>query len=101
MAKFAPKPTDKWSGTEKETIFCKLEVWGDPVPKVTWLKGTTDLSGAGERFKSWTDGNWAILGLSGVKQEDEGAYKCVLDNGNGEVEHEFSIYVTGKSNFIN
>merc|ERR1719273_2348705 len=47
----------------------------------------------GGRFKSWTDGNTnqAILGVEGLKQEDEGAYKCVL---NGEIEHEFSVYVT-------
>lgn len=37
----------------------------------------------------------AILGVEGLKQEDEGAYRCVIDNGAGEVEHEFSIYVTG------
>ena len=72
-----------------------LEIWGDPVPTVEWYKGFKDLSMEGGRFKQWTDGNTnqAILGVEGLKQEDEGAYKCVL---NGEIEHEFSIYVTGK-----
>jgi len=95
-AKFADKPCDKWSGSEKETIYCMLEVWGDPVPEVQWFKGFKDLSMEGGRFKIWTDGatNQAVLGVEGLKQEDEGAYRCVLDNGNGEVEHEFSIYVT-------
>ena len=42
----------------------------------------------------WTDGatNTAVLGVENVKQEDEGAYKCIL---NDDIEHEFSIYVTG------
>jgi len=94
-AKFADKPCDKWSGTEKETIYCMLEVWGDPAPACAWFKGSKDLS-TDPRFKVWTDGasNQTIMGVEGLKQEDEGAYRCVLDNGNGEVEHEFSIYVT-------
>ena len=52
----------------------------------------------GGRMKMWTDGatNTAVLGLENVKQEDEGAYKCIL---NGEIEHEFSIYVTGMNFF--
>ena len=74
-----------------------LEVFGDPVPTVQWFKGFKDLKDEGQRFKIWTDGatNQAVLGIEGLKQEDEGAYRCVLDNGNGEVEHEFSVYVTG------
>jgi len=95
-AKFIDKPCDKWSGTEKETIYAMLEVFGDPVPTVQWFKGFKDLKDEGQRFKIWTDGatNQAVLGIEGLKQEDEGAYRCVLDNGNGEVEHEFSVYVT-------
>jgi len=97
-AKFIDKPCDKWSGTEKETIYAMLEVFGDPVPTVQWFKGFKDLRDEGQRFKIWTDGatNQAVLGIEGLKQEDEGAYRCVLDNGNGEVEHEFSVYVTGR-----
>lgn len=32
------KPSDKFSSTEGENVFCFLEVQGDPVPKVTWFK---------------------------------------------------------------
>ena len=65
--------------------------------KVTWLQGFKDLSMEGGRFKAWTDGetNSAILGVESLKQDDEGLYKCVVNNGNGDVEHEFNIYVTG------
>ena len=101
-AKFADKPCDKWSGTEKDTMFCKLEVWGDPVPSVSFFKGFKDLS-SDPRFKIWTDGdsNQMILGIEGLKQEDEGAYRAVLNEGQeGEVEHEFSIYVTGRPKSI-
>ena len=97
-AKFVAKPQDKFSGSEKENIFVHLEVFGDPPPKVMWFKGFKDLTMEGGRFKAWTDGatNSAILGVEGLKQEDEGLYKCILDNGNGEVEHEFNVYVTGE-----
>ena len=52
----------------------------------------------GQRFKTWTDGdtNTVVLGIENLKQDDEGAYKCVINNGGGEVAHEFNIYVTGK-----
>ena len=48
----------------------------------------------GGRFKAWTDGatNNVVLGLENAKQDDEGAYKCIL---NDTIEHEFSIYITG------
>ena len=84
----------------KRNHFLFLEVFGDPPPqKVEWFKGFKDLSMEGGRFKQWTDGDsgQAILGVEGLKQEDEGAYRCVLTDGDGnEIEHEFSIYVTGK-----
>ena len=53
----------------------------------------------GQRFKTWTDGdtNTVVLGIENLKQDDEGAYKCVINNGGGEVEHEFNIYVTGNT----
>jgi hypothetical protein len=95
--KFIDKPCDKWSGTEKDKMFCMLEVFGDPPPEVSFFKGFKDLS-SDPRFKVWTDGETGqgILGIESLKQEDEGAYRCCLNGGeeNGGVEHEFSIYVT-------
>ena len=57
------------------------------------MKGFKDLA-MENRFKAWTDGNsgQVVLGIENIKQDDEGAYKCVL---NGDIEHEFSVYVTG------
>jgi hypothetical protein len=91
------KPQDKFAGTEKENVFVMLAVEGNPPPKVEWYKGFKDLTLEGSRFKTWTDGltNSVILGVETLKQEDEGAYKCILNNGNGEVTHEFNVYVTG------
>ena len=84
-------------------MFCKLEIFGEEPPEVKWFKGFKDLS-TDPRYKIWTDGdnNQAILGIEGLKQEDEGAYRCCINGGEenaaeGGVEHEFSIYVTGKS----
>lgn len=36
-----------------------------------------------------------ILGVEGLKQEDEGSYKCIISNEHGEQTHDFNIYVTG------
>ena len=54
------------------------------------------------RCKIWTNGpNTAILGFQKTKQDDEGAYRCEIENEHGMVEHEFSLYVTGMSNNAN
>jgi len=99
-AKFEAKPCDKWSGTEKDKMFCKLDIFGEVPPEVTWMKGFKNLS-TDPRYRIWTDGenNQAILGIESLKQEDEGAYRCCINGGEenaaeGGVEHEFSIYVT-------
>ena len=71
------------------------------MPTVEFFKGFKDLS-SDPRFKIWTDGNsnQGILGIEGLKQEDEGAYRAVLNDGtDAEVEHEFSIYVTGRPTY--
>ena len=35
------------------------------------------------------------MGFSKTKQEDEGEYRCEIENEHGMVEHVFSLYVTG------
>jgi len=90
--KFPGKPCEKISGNEGQTIYIQLDVEGDPPPTVEWFKGFKDLA-MESRFKRWTDGatGQVVMGIENIKQEDEGAYKCVL---NGDIEHEFSVYVT-------
>ena len=63
-------------------MFCKLEIFGAEPPEVKWFKGFKDLS-TDPRYKIWTDGdnNQAILGIEGLKQEDEGAYRCCINGG--------------------
>ena len=123
--KFPGKPCEKIQGTEGQTIYIQLDVEGSPPPTVDWFKvytrskqceiptktfpikpkrviiffylnlkqGFKDLA-MESRFKFWTDGatGQVVLGIEKIKQEDEGAYKCVL---NDEIEHVFSVYVTG------
>jgi len=88
------KPSEKFSSTEGENVFCFLDVVGDPIPTVTWFKASKDLS-TEPRCKQWTNGpNQAILGFSRTKQDDEGDYRVVAENEHGTIEHEFSLYVT-------
>merc|ERR1712179_395237 len=90
--KFPGKPCEKVSGTEGQTVFVQLDVEGTPPPSVAWFKGFKDLA-MEQRTKAYTDGatGQVVLGIENLKQEDEGAYRCVL---NEEIEHEFSVYVT-------
>jgi len=88
------KPADKFSSTEGETVYCFVEVVGDPVPEVTWFKASKDLA-TEPRCKIWTKGpNQSICGFTKTKQDDEGAYRIEATNEHGTVEHEFSLYVT-------
>merc|ERR1711970_347472 len=88
------KPSDKFSSTEGENVFCTLDIVGDPAPTVTWFKASKDLS-TEPRCKQWTNApNQIILGFSKTKQEDEGEYRVEIENEHGMVEHVFSLYVT-------
>jgi len=88
------KPADKFSSTEGETVYCFVEVVGDPVPEVTWFKASKDLA-TEPRCKIWTKGpHQSICGFTKTKQDDEGAYRIEATNEHGTVEHEFSLYVT-------
>jgi len=92
------KPSDKFSSTEGENVFCTLDIVGDPVPTVTWFKASKDLT-TEPRCKQWTNApNQIILGFSKTKQEDEGEYRVEIENEHGMVEHVFSLYVTGEPN---
>ena len=50
------------------------------------------------RYKTWTDStsgvNLVILGIKECRQEEEGDYKCVIKNDQGEAEFEFKFFVT-------
>merc|ERR1719447_1242807 len=72
-----------------------LEISGDPIPTVEWFRMSKDMK-TEPRAAFWTctDGNKIILGFQKVKQDDEGAYRCEIENEHGMVEHEFSLYVT-------
>jgi len=88
------KPSDKFSSTEGENVFCTIDIVGDPVPTVTWFKASKDLT-TEPRCKQWTSApNQAILGFSKTKQDDEGEYRVEIENEHGMVEHTFSLYVT-------
>jgi len=88
------KPSDKVSSEEGNNCFFFLDIVGDPVPTVTWFKCSKDLS-TEPRCKSWTNApGQIILGFSKVKQEDEGEYRCEIENEHGMQEHLFSLYVT-------
>merc|ERR1711982_53765 len=85
---------DKVSAEEGSNAFFFLDIVGDPIPTVTWFKCSKDLA-TEPRCKSWTNGpGQVILGFQKVKQEDEGEYRCEIENEHGMQEHLFSLYVT-------
>lgn len=106
------KPSDKFSSTEGENVFCFLEVVGDPIPTVTWFKVhvrificfyqccpiqmSKDLK-TEPRCKMWTSGpNTAILGFQKTKQDDEGLCS-ILDQLLISFENQFQEPIDAKS----
>ena len=88
-------PGDKHACSEGEHGFMTFTVEGDPAPTIEWFKGFKDLS-VEPRYKAWTSGadNTVTLGCHEARADDEGDYRCVLKNDNGEVEFAFKFYVT-------
>ncbi|CAG0888031.1 unnamed protein product [Darwinula stevensoni] len=54
---------------------------GNPLPEVSWLKGTQVISGRQGRVKKLLDGSLQIVG---VQRDDAGDYTCTASNGIGE-----------------
>jgi len=92
--KFLENSQDKFLANEDENAYVQLEVFGDPAPKVQWLRGDTDISEV-EKIKFWTDGarSLAFMGVESCTKADEGVYSCVLTNRFGRREHKFKLFV--------
>ena len=91
-------PGDKHTANEGDTTYVVFTVEGNPAPDIVWNKGFKDLS-SDPRFKIWTsrtdDGeNLVILGINQCRQDEEGDYKIILKNCNGEEAFEFKFFVT-------
>ena len=91
-------PGDKHTANEGDTAYIVFDVEGDPAPDIVWNKGFKDLS-SDARFKIWTKGgadgeNLVILGINQCRQDEEGDYKLILKNCNGEETFDFKFFVT-------
>lgn len=91
-----PAPVNElWMFTDQNG-YIDLVVEGNPPPKIKFFKGITEIVESG-RYKIHTDGetNTVTLCIRKTKANDEGRYKVIVSNANGEDSAEMDFYVSG------
>ncbi len=66
------------------TMTCNITP-GDPMPKITWSKGSHDIDAGGRYEMTYIDGV-ATLTIKDTVVKDDSDYKCVAKNKVGSVE---------------
>lgn len=82
--------------------YIDLVVEANPMPvNIKFFKGITEIVESG-RYKVHTDGetNTITLCMRKTKPNDEGRYKVIVSNANGEDTAEMDFYVSGELLFI-
>lgn len=73
-----------------------VQVTGNPEPEVKWLKDGKPLKENRKfRFDEDDDGKFSLF-VTEVEVDDEGLYKCVAFNNNGEASCEAELLVEGQ-----
>lgn len=85
------------SAVENKTAFIQATVEGIPVPKFKFYKDGNEIFEGG-RYKVVTDGetNTVYFCIRKAKSTDEGKYKIVAYNDNGEDSCNIKVFVSGK-----
>ncbi|KAJ9585100.1 hypothetical protein L9F63_020556, partial [Diploptera punctata] len=72
-------------------VTLKCSATGNPIPTITWKKGSIVIDGSG-RYKQLLDGSLQIIGLY---RKDTGVYFCIAENGiDHPVQREYHLEVT-------
>ena len=67
---------------EMVTLFCNAT--GDPIPTISWTKGSSIISSSGDLRISFGADN-ETLKIMNVTRADSGQYRCVANSSAGEV----------------
>ena len=65
---------------ERQSVTLQCEVYGNPVPDVSWTKDGGAVNIADQRISVSFTGNASSLTIANVVQGNQGLYRCVANN---------------------
>lgn len=77
------------------TILLEAEVFGKPMPKVTWKRGDDSLK-SGEGHVITQQRHHFQLEMTGVTKEHSGTYTVLAENASGSKTGEISVIILGE-----
>ena len=93
--KFITPPDDPIYLFRGMTMTIKCNVFGGPIPTVTWFKDGRSLKSQA-RF---TQPDYRLLQIRNIRDSDEGVYRCMAENIYGKIDSAGNVKVLG-NNFM-
>ncbi|KAM4029162.1 myomesin-1 isoform 1-T1 [Anomaloglossus baeobatrachus] len=78
---------------EGKALNLTCNIWGDPVPEVTWMKNERELSGDDHCILKFESGKYASFTITTVSQADSGKYCIRAKNKYGTETNDFTVSV--------
>ncbi|XP_073535213.1 myomesin-1 isoform X2 [Phyllobates terribilis] len=78
---------------EGKALNLTCNIWGDPVPEVTWMKNERELTGDDHCILKFESGKYASFTITTVSQADSGKYCIRAKNKYGTETNDFTVSV--------
>ncbi|CAJ0919505.1 unnamed protein product [Ranitomeya imitator] len=78
---------------EGKALNLTCNIWGDPVPEVTWMKNERELTGDDHCILKFESGKYASFAITTVSQADSGKYCIRAKNKYGTETNDFTVSV--------